>query len=97
MSDCLPQTTRDWVPGSLPIVAIDAIRDDVLALSAEDRAELAAALLDSLGPEPDADQSEVDQAWAAELKRRAVALDSGEDPGVPWDEALAKVRQSLAE
>jgi putative addiction module component (TIGR02574 family) len=78
-------------------VALDAIRDDVLALSAEDRAELAAALLDSLGPEPEADQADVDRAWEAELERRAAALDSGEDPGVSSEDALAKARQSLAE
>ena len=78
-------------------MAIEAIRDDVLALSAEDRAELAAALLDSLGPEPEADQASVDRSWAAELERRAAALDSGEDPGVSLDDALAKARQSLAE
>lgn len=78
-------------------VAIDAIRDDVLALSAEDRAELAAALLDSLGPEPESDQDEVDRAWTVELERRAAALDSGEDTGVSWEDALAKARQSLAE
>lgn len=78
-------------------VAIDSIRGDVLALSAEDRAELAAALLDSLGPEPEADQDEVDGVWAVELERRAAALDSGEDPGVSWDDALAEVRQRLAE
>ena len=81
----------------LAAVAIDAIRDDVLALSAEDRAELAAALPESLGPEPGTEQADVDRAWATELERRAAALDSGEDPGVPWDDALAKARQSLAE
>lgn len=78
-------------------MAIDAIRNDVLALSAEDRAELAAALLDSLGPEPEPNQDEVDRAWAVELERRAAALDSGEDPGVAWKDALAKARQHLAE
>lgn len=78
-------------------MAIDAIRNDVLALPPEDRAELAAALLDSLGPEPEADQDEVERAWGVELERRAAALDSGEDPGISWEDALAEARRHLAE
>lgn len=78
-------------------MAIDAIRDDVLALPPADRAELAAALLDSLGPEPEPVQDEVERAWAVELEHRADALDSGADPGVPWEDALAEARRHLAE
>ncbi len=78
-------------------MAIDSIHNGVLALPAEERAELAAALLDSLGPEPETDQHAVDRAWASELDRRAASLDSGEDAGVAWEDALAQARQSLAE
>jgi putative addiction module component (TIGR02574 family) len=83
--------------GSLWPMAIDSLRDGVLALPEEERAELAAALLASLGPEPEPDQNSVDQAWAAELDRRAAALESGEDPGVAWEDALSQARQRLAE
>lgn len=85
------------VVGSLDVMAIDAIRDGVLSLPEADRAELAAVLLASLGPEPESDQPEVEQTWALELNRRAAALDSGEDPGVSWEDALTKARQTLAE
>lgn len=76
-------------------MAIDPIRDGALALPEADRAELAAALLASLGPEPESDQTAVDEAWAAELERRAAALDSGDDPGVPLGEALREARERL--
>jgi putative addiction module component (TIGR02574 family) len=78
-------------------MAIDSIRDGALSLPESDRAELAAALLASLAPDPEPDQHVVDQAWATELARRAAALDSGEDLGVTWEDALALARQQLAE
>lgn len=76
-------------------MAIDPIRDGALALPEADRAELAAALLESLGPEPESDQATVDEVWAAELDRRAAALDSGDDPGVPLRDALREAREHL--
>lgn len=81
----------------LAAVAVDASRDEALALSAEDREELAAALLDSLRPDPNADRAGVDQAWTAELERRVAALDSGEDLGVSSEDTVAKACLSLAD
>lgn len=75
-------------------VAIDAIRDDVLALSAEDLAEFAAALLDSLGarsPTPTRTR------WIAPGPPNSNAVQRRLTPGIPADEALVKVRQSLVE
>lgn len=76
-------------------MAIDPVLDQVLALPESERAEIAAALLASVGPEPEADQAAVDRAWAAELKRRIDRIDSGEDVPVPAEEVLADVRRSL--
>lgn len=74
----------------------DSIRDGALALPDSERAELAADLLASLGPEPEEDEEAVRQAWAAEFERRAARLDSGEDIAIPLDEALGQVRTNLA-
>lgn len=77
------------------LVAIDPVLDQALALPESERAEIAAALLASIGPEPEADQEAVDRAWAAELKRRIDRIDSGEDVPVPAEEVFAEVRRSL--
>ena len=62
---------------------IDEVRPTALALSIAERAELAADLLASLDGEPDAD---VDEAWAAEIERRAHRVRSGQANGRPWSE-----------
>lgn len=61
--------------------------DEALQLPAEDRAELALRLLDSIG-EP-ADQ--VERAWIEEAKRRLADLDSGQVQTVPWSEARQRI------
>lgn len=45
------------------------ILDDVLALPEDERAEIAVRLIESL----DGEDSDVDQAWAAEIERRCAA------------------------
>jgi putative addiction module component (TIGR02574 family) len=57
------------------------IVNEAMALPPEEREELAAMLLDSL--EPPAAISIDD---TEEIKRRADAIRSGDDPGVPWTE-----------
>ena len=47
-----------------------------------DRAEVAARLLDSLEQE----DAEEEDAWVAELERRAVELESGAVQGISWEE-----------
>jgi putative addiction module component (TIGR02574 family) len=61
---------------------------EALALSSEERAALAAALLASLDGPADPD---VDAAWAAEIKRRVAEIDSGAVQPVPWSEARAAI------
>jgi putative addiction module component (TIGR02574 family) len=70
-----------------------ASRDDIfksaLTLSESDRADLIATLIRSL----DADSEEdVEEAWRAEVERRARELESGVVKAVPWD----VVRERLA-
>ena len=52
-------------------------------LSEQDRATLAALLIESLDPKSD---PQVDQAWADEIARRVAELDSGIVDRIPWEQ-----------
>jgi putative addiction module component (TIGR02574 family) len=67
---------------------------EALALTAEERGELARVLLDSIAAEPGNDPS-VEAAWAAELERRAASVADGTAELVPWDEVRASLRADL--
>lgn len=68
-------------------------RDDIfrgaLALAARDRADLIAALIDSLDAET---EEGVEEAWRVEIERRARELESGAVQSIPWE----VVRERLA-
>jgi hypothetical protein len=67
-----------------------------LALSPEERAELAARLLESVHLDGDwKDPAEVERAWIEEAKRRSQRFHSGEMKGVPAAEAIAQARAAL--
>lgn len=71
------------------------LRDEVLALSPEDRAGLVIELLDSLDDR--ATVEDVDGlagVWADEVARRAAQLDSGEVQLDSWDDLMTKVAHS---
>ena len=57
---------------------------------ARKRAELVIELLDSLEP-PLSGEQRTDDAWIAEVERRARAALAG-SPGISWDEARARIR-----
>lgn len=61
-----------------------------LSLSEEERAVLAASLLNSLDTTADL---EVEQAWQQEIARRLDDLDSGKAKKFPWTD----IRQRLSE
>ena len=63
--------------------------EQALGRGDEERAELALLILQSLEP-ADADAGE---AWAAELKRRIEALDSGVVETIPWLQVREKLLQ----
>ena len=69
----------------------DTVLHEALALSREDRADVAAELLASL--EPADDPETIRTLWAQELEERARAALSGQSPGEGW----AIVRQRLAD
>ncbi|WP_437835572.1 addiction module protein [Sorangium sp. So ce1153] len=68
--------------------------EDVLAvalrLSAEDRAAVAAALIQSLD-EPEQTTEEVEAAWAEEIQQRLADVDAGVVSPVPWPEARRRI------
>jgi putative addiction module component (TIGR02574 family) len=62
------------------------------SLTAEERADLAAALLDSLEASQD---PEAESAWQQEISQRAADLDFGAAKTIPWREVLSKVSSAL--
>jgi putative addiction module component (TIGR02574 family) len=67
---------------------------DALDLPEDQRAELAYGLLNSLGPAPTSKDRSYEE-WIAEIERRAHAALAGE-PGIPWEEARASIKQRLS-
>jgi putative addiction module component (TIGR02574 family) len=65
-----------------------------LALSVEERAELAGSLLESLEGAPD-DPAAVEAAWNEEIARRIENLDSGKAKTVPWEEVRQRISSKL--
>jgi putative addiction module component (TIGR02574 family) len=65
-----------------------------LALPDEERDELATRLLESFGVPPGL--SATAPGFDAELRRRADALESGQDPGADWTEVRARMRAARA-
>ncbi len=73
----MTESTREWLTR-------------LLALSSAERAELAAALIESL--DGDANYAE---AWKAEIARRVAELESGDVEAVPAETVLAELRARL--
>ncbi len=61
--------------------SLDELFEKAADLPEGDRATLAGLLIESLESEIDPG---VDEAWAQEIERRLVELDSGDVKGVPW-------------
>jgi putative addiction module component (TIGR02574 family) len=67
------------------------ILEAALALPEAERAELA-ELLAAAVPAP---STSLHAAWAAELRRRAAEIDSGQVKPIPWDEVRRQVQAQL--
>jgi putative addiction module component (TIGR02574 family) len=63
-----------------------------LTLPDEERAELAASLIDSLDTTVD---DNVEAAWQEEIARRLDEIQSGKVQGVPWEEVRRKAHKLL--
>ncbi len=70
---------------------VDDLFGQALVLSDEDRAALAARLLESLDrAEPD---EGVEEAWAAEIERRMDDYRAGRAKTIPWSEVRARLHR----
>jgi len=74
----------------------DEILNEALTLGDAERAEVALRLLDSIDP-PDPLAELGDEAWRAELARRAERAAAGESRGTSWDEVRERLERRLAE
>jgi len=65
---------------------------EVLDLPEQERAEVAARILESLEQSQDDD---VDEAWARELERRAAAVDSGQVVTSDWNVLRRRIEREI--
>jgi putative addiction module component (TIGR02574 family) len=72
-----------------------AILNEALALSLEDRANVAAELLASLDDDAIEKPAEVEAAWAAEIEKRARRVIAGESAGVAWEDVRSRAEAAL--
>jgi putative addiction module component (TIGR02574 family) len=70
----------------------EALREALLKLPDEDRAQLAAELLASLDGPPD---DEVEEAWNAEIERRIGEVESDSVKLVEWSDVRARLEHRL--
>jgi putative addiction module component (TIGR02574 family) len=61
-------------------------------LTDEERASLAGLLIESLEGEPDTD---VEQAWSEEIRKRLADIDAGVAKTIPWEEARQRLVDRL--
>ena len=69
---------------------LEILESEALKLTPSERAALVQRLLASLD-----EDSEIEEAWAAEIERRIAEVESGAVQVVPIAEALAQVRAKL--
>lgn len=68
--------------------AMKSVLELAARLSAVERGELAARLLEELDPPPDSD---VEAAWSDQIRRRIDDLRSGRETPIPWAEARRQI------
>jgi putative addiction module component (TIGR02574 family) len=71
------------------------VLQDALALSEQERAEIAARLIESLEVGPDDEPAEVEAAWAAEIDRRCAALDAGTTGTTDWADVQRQIKAEI--
>ena len=102
---CPPEVQRDsqpapvggggWACYDLPMSPkAEKILEEALELPDSARADLAAALLESLDQDVDED---VEAAWSEEIARRIQEVESGAVKPIPWEEARKMIFESRDE
>ncbi len=69
---------------------LEILEAQALKLTTSERAHLAERLIASLD-----EDSEIEEAWAVEVKRRIAEIESGRVQMIPATEAIACARESL--
>ncbi len=75
--------------------AANRVLQVALTLSEQERAEIAARLIESLGAGREMEAAEVEAAWAAEIERRCAALDTGTTNVTSWDDLRRQVKAEI--
>ena len=73
----------------------DRVLQDALGLSEQERAEIAARLIESLDVARDGEAAEVEEAWAAEIERRCAALDAGTTGTTDWQDVRRQIKAEI--
>ena len=87
----LSRVSLSWYKHLMSLTT-ERIFEDVLSLPEDQRAELAARLLESLDREVDPDAEE---AWATEIERRCAAVDAGETTLSEWHDVRRRIEKEL--
>ena len=74
---------------------LDEIQTRARQLSAEERADLALQLIQSLDSDKAISAQEWEAVWLAECERRLKRYEAGEDQGVPLEVVLKRARSQL--
>jgi len=72
---------------------VNDVRDAALRLEPEQRARLAALLIESLEDVEAVDESEIERLWLAEAEERCRQIDAGEVQLIPAAEVLESLRR----
>ena len=70
----------------------DRLLVEALSVPPEERAALAARLIESL--EGESVDEDAEAAWAAEIERRVQAIQAGTARTIPWEEARARIQKA---
>ena len=71
---------------------VEEVVQRALALGEQDRAEVAARLLDSLEQVTEPEQA----SWIAEIERRAAEMESGAVKGISWEDLQERLLRRRA-
>lgn len=70
---------------------LEKIRKEAASLTDDEKTELMEHLLLDLQNS----EAKISEAWIKEIERRAADMESGRDPGVPWEVVQKNMQQIL--
>ena len=73
----------------------DKLLQDAMGLSEQERAEIAARLIESLDVVSDGEAAEVEVSWTAEIERRCAALDAGKTGTTDWEDVRRQIKTDV--